>query len=1063
LHSPRAAAGRLARRRDARPAAGLLALALSIAAALLLALAPPRAARADGPAGDAAGGALHAFVFAADGRPTPEVTIEAGGASARSDAGGYAALRLPAGTYALRVLGPGGPLAVASVTVGAGGVTEVIVRLGAPGAPAEVEVEGPAVAPAPAAPPAEAARAPARAPGLLRGVVLDEKEGRPLAGARVFVRGRPGEARTGPDGRFSIPLPPGAHAVSVVHPERASRSLEGVVVPEGGAADLEVRLAPAAVELPYEQVRGYRIEGGLVSTLEERREERGVVDIIGREQIGKSGDSDAAQALRRVTGLTVVGGRYVYVRGMGERYSSTLLDGTLLPSPEPERRVVPLDLFPVDVIESVSIRKTYSPEVPGDFGGGAVLLRTRQPPDRFVAGASLSLGYNDETSLRSGSAYEGGGTDLLGFDDGTRALPSVVEAAARGQPITLRDPVSGQGYTPAELERLGEAMPRTWSVERERTPPDASFSLTLGDRWDPGVPLGALLSVVYSNQHRTRDREVRQLTLGSRGELTPTYDYRARSTVHTVDAGVILSPRVEPAPGHSLEATSLLVRTTSDRAEVYEGEYTDQDTVIRVSELEWVEQMLLSEQVRGRHDLPLGLELLWRYAFARASRSQPDARRTRYDRDPGSGLFLLSDRPEGNQRLYNELVDRTHDAGATLALPIELSSGTLRPSAGGSILLRDRESETRRFRFLHAGPRSRDPAVLSQAAEGVFSPPNIGPDGFQLAEITRATDSYEASQTLLAAFADVLVPIAPGWELSAGARVERSSQEVTTYNLFDRGRGAVRADLSTTDVLPAAALAWRFLPDMQLRAGYGRTVSRPDFRELSQAPFDQVVGAGVFVGNPDLERATIDHVDLRWEWYPAADETVSAGLFWKRLTDPIETVILGGANPTTTLANAKSGENVGLEVDARKSLGFIDESLRPFYASGNLALILSEVEISNPGVATERERPLQGQSPFVVNVALGYDDPVERIDVALLYNVSGERIRGIGTFGVPDVYEQPFHQLDLAASWGFAERWTLRLRVQNLLDDAVELTQEGEVVERYRPGRTVTLGVGWSF
>ncbi|MEZ6187572.1 MAG: TonB-dependent receptor [Planctomycetota bacterium] len=1006
-------------------------------------------------------GRVEVYAFSAEGRALGGLEVWVGPLRLHTRRDGSARAELPPGIHELSVLHRGAVLGREQVPVVAGEVSEVLVRI-TPQGRAEVDVEG-AGWPSPRA--IVVGHEADETTGTLLGRVSDARNGTPVQGARVLVRGERAEAVTDEAGRFELVLPARAHQLSVIHAQYSTASRSGVRVVAEGQAEVAFELTPSAVELETLRVSGYRLEGGLASLMEERREQKAVAELLGAEQIQKSGDSTAAAALKRVTGLTVVDGKYVYVRGMGERYSSTLLNGAMLPSPEPERRVVPLNLFPADVIESIAVQKSYTPELPGEFGGGTVLLKTKGIPKEFFFKASAKAAYKPETTFEDGLTYRGGGADWLGYDDGTRGLNPFVQNAASKQPLVLQDPLTGEGYPQEVLEALGEVVPNIWSTKREEVDPDIGLNLAIGERFEPaGLPLGVRASVGYDNGYRILEGHSRALGVGGAGELTRIVDYRTESLTHTVDVSGHLSVGVEPAEGHQITASTLLVRTTDDETEVYQGYLQNDDAEIRVSRLNYVEQQLWSNQLQGEHDLFGAASLDWSYTYSLASRYQPDYRQTRYDFDEALSSYRLSDRPEGNQRLYADLEDQTHDLSAGLEVPFGVWDDlTATLALGGGYVLRERESEVRRFKFIHRGPLSRDPAILSQPAEQVFTPDTIGANGFLFEEITRNTDSYDAEQTIEAVYARLDLPLHADVDLSGGARLERSQQRVQTFDLFSRGSRPDAAELDRTDVLPAANLSWRFVSDMQLRLGYARTVVRPDFRELSLAPFDQVVGAGVFVGNPDLERTLIDSFDVRWEWYLSPDETVSLGLFYKLLHDPIETVILGGSNRTITLSNADEGRNVGVEFEFRKRLGFLGGFWEHVFVAGNVALIRSEVKLSTTGVATNDDRPLEGQSEYVLNLSCGYDDPESQTSLALLYNVSGERIVGIGTFGLPDVYEQPFHQLDLVASKTFAERWSVTFKAQNLLGEEVRLTQGGETVRSYEKGRTFSISVGVQF
>lgn len=1002
-------------------------------------------------------GEAQVYVFGPDGKPRQGIAVRSGPATGTTDASGVARLSLPAGRHPVTIEVAGQPAGRATIDVGSGGVTEVIVRLGAPGERARVDVEG-----GPGGPAVKPDGNRTRAPGTVSGRIVDEKGLKPISGARIFVRGSSESARTDPEGRFTVKVLSGSVILAVIHPEYATETVSGIDVPENGAASVEVKMTPSAAELEAEVVRVLRLEGTLEVVQAERRETKSVMEIISAEQISKSGDSDAASALKRVTGLTVVGGRYVYVRGMGERYSSSLLNGSTLPSPEPERRAVPLDLFPVDMVESVVVQKSYSPELPGEFGGGLVQIRTRGIPDKFFVSTGLSLGYTGGTTFRKGLTYKGGGRDWLGVDDGSRDLPGSVESAS---------PPIGLGlYSDAQLEAFGEAMTRVYSSKRKEVPPDLSFNVAVGSRHEvAGGPLGWSVGLIYDIGYQTVKEEIREFLNAGGGQLSPRFDYDSESLTQNIKLGAVATAAWEPAPDHRLQVTSLLVRNTKNTTQFYQGFYRDDGVDIRVTKLGWVEEMLWTNQLSGKHALYRDLvgkedfELEWRYAYSLADRSEPDRRETRYDFDTGVGAFVLSDHPAGNERLFNELNDTIQDFGLGFSFPFNV--GEDRPAkvrAGINYLSRERESDTRRFHFAFVGPDSSDPAVTSLPAEQAFSPPFIGANGFRFEEVTLNTDSYSAEHSILSAYAVLDFPIGPDLDLSGGFRVESSDQEVLTFDPFDAA-SAIVADLVSTDLFPALNATWRFREQMQLRGGFSRTVSRPDFRDLSEAIVNTVVGGAVFRGNSQLEQCTIDHFDLRWEWFPSEEEVFSVGLFYKGLTNPIETTRLGGATPTVTLQNAKSGTNFGLELEARKRLTFIASELSEFYVGGNIAFIRSEVELEAAGIATETERPLQGQSPFVLNIALGYDARESRISAALLYNVSGRRISETGTFGLPDVYEQPFQRLDFVASWGVTENLSISFKAQNLFDDNVHFTQSGQTTNKFQLGRSFSISVSLKF
>ena len=1013
-----------------------------------------------GPATAQESAAVEVFVFGAEtGLPLEGAAVCVAETCGTSDAGGLVVLSVPEGELPVTI----GGFDVGLVSTAPGRTSEMLVTLGADRATVTA-IEAPDVSEEP-----EVAQEveDAGPPGRIAGRIVNGETGEPLAAARLYVRGLDVDILTGSDGAFSIEAPVGDWDLSVVRVGFTTYAQTGIAVASEATTELTIEMLPAAPSLDDFVVRAPRIEGGTSSLLLERQESAAVSDVLGAEQMSASGDSDAAGALKRVPGLTVVGGKYVYVRGLGERYSATLMNGANLPSPEPERRVVPLDLFPTAVLESVVIQKTFSPDMPAEFGGGVIALRTRSIAEEPVAKLKLSTGFTTGVQFQKRLTYDGGPTDGLGIDGGFRKLPELVRAASDGEPLEEADMFSDRGYEPSELEAFGEAMPNRWNLSRADTPPNLGLGATFGHgvRKD-GKHLGFLLGLGYGVSHDL-DRFDRIYTLlGEGGALEESHTYNFETGKRSVRLGGILAVGFAPHATQQFNITTLLARKTDDEARTYEGLNRDVGDLIRVSRLRFVERMLLTQQFRGQHVIePLkGLTIDWRYTWSMASRDEPDRREYRYDNENGTDVWLLSDRPEGNQRFFSTLGDRGHDVGIDVTMPFTLrEEDTARIKVGGGFMNKQRSVDTRRFKFMHKGVNTGDPEIISQDPESVFTPENIGDGGFQFEEVTRQTDNYSAGQTIGNVYALADVPILPWLRIMGGVRLERSVQEVSTFELFNPDGEPVLADLKTTDVLPALTVTFEPRPGMLARIGYGLTLSRPDFRELSPATFNDVTGGRQTFGNPELERAQIHNVDARWEWYPTSSESVSAGVFYKHFVKPIEQIVVVSAQHSVSWANAETADNIGFELDWRKDFGFIHDALADLYFAGNVAVVYSQVRLGeNSGIQSSDKRALQGQSPVVINLQLGYDNPISGTRLNLLYNVFGRRIGEVGALGAPDSYEESFHQLDFVASQRIGTSGVkLGFKVKNLLNPFERYTQGDFEVERNRRGISFGLSVDW--
>jgi outer membrane receptor protein involved in Fe transport len=1018
------------------------------------------------------------------GRPVPGLRVEIGEQSGPTNADGAWRGSIQAGRKTLAVYEHSLALASLPIRVHSGEVAQYIITLTGEQRRATVSIEsshGAGGESLPQAAQTDAASKGAEGRGVLVGRVVSTEDGSPVSDARVFVSGTPVEARTDEDGRFSVEVPVGEYAVSVLHSEFATRTVDGVAIERDGETRRDFELPPAGLELAeYVVVEPY-IEGSLSSVVATRRESASVTDVLSAEQISRAGDSDAAGALKRVTGLTLVDGQYIYVRGLGERYSSVLLNGATIPSPDPTRRVVPLDLFPTDVIRDVIVQKTATASMPGQFGGGTVQLRTLGYPEEFVGKISASAGYNSEATGASGLTYEGGARDWTGRDDGSRELPSeLAEATSGGQFLRPRSLSNPDGLTAEEFEQLGEALAASssYSTKEKEIGPDAGLSGALGNSFavTDWLSFGALGAFRYSNSWDYREEEQFDFRASDDGlQLSNFFD--VERTVNNIDLSAFLNLSTKLGNNHEIGLTRMWLRQTSDEVRVQEG-VSDSQRLQRYR-LRWIENALYSTQYLGRHDFFGDESFLvnWHLTDATARRDEPNTKRYRRDDDDEDGVYTYSRRADSNSQTFGDLDDNleTHGVDMELAFPELLRlNGSLQ--AGFTELERARNASIRTFSFSGRFPSDQ----ANQPQDDIFVPGNIDPAILQLRESTQATDNYTASQSLQSRFAALDLQPFDWLRINAGLRWEDNFQEVITSDLSNPQAPPVVSNIDELDRLKSGAITWKYSDSAQLRAAYAETLSRPDFRELSPAPFLDPVLDLITVGNPDLKVTAIKNYDLRWEHYFNETDSISLAYFYKDFTNPIEkTFSSGGSARIITLRNALGADVRGWEFDIYRSLGGIDRAEwldRPglrwikalnwdqYYIAFNYADIESTVELDpTQTTQTNVSRPLEGQSPYVVNLQMGYSSEGGNHEWTLLFNQFGERIVQAGVLRQPDIYEQPFPQLDFVYKYKFADNWTFSAKLKNLLNPEVEYTQGNEVTRRYEKGRDISLGLGLSF
>ena len=908
----------------------------------------------------------------------------------------------------------------------------------------------------------------------LSGQVLSTENNKPIANARIYISGISENLSTDANGQFKTEMDTGIYNISVLHAQYNSTIKTNIEVTEEGLSNFLIELTPAGTELPEFVVIVPFIEGSLASVLEERKQNNSVANYLSMEQISKSGDSDAAGALKRVTGLTLVDGKFIFVRGLGERYSSTLLNGANLPSPDPTRRVVPLDLFPTGIIQSIEVQKGYSALLPSEFGGGTVTLKTINIPQENFLKMAVSYKNNSQTTNKDGLGYQGGSKDWTGFDDGSRELPKpLADAIAGNTELRPTNPFVSGGFEPEQLEIIGESLTNIYSLTNKTIDPGLGFSLAGGMKKDlnSGPVIGFSTALEYSSDFQTRQELRRDYIVSSGDTLALDSEENANTTIRDINLSGFLTTGIKFNENNTVSANYMLLRNTQNFNEIAEGFNEDLGNSRRIYELRWTERELASFQIFGEHVYSdfNDLKFNWQYTDSLAKFDEPDNRIYRYDqRDEGD--FIFSTRNDSNSRVWRELEDSSKDLHYDLSLPLSINDNhDLLFLGGQSWVSKDRNSDIRRFVFEDVGSLVNQ-VDRTEILENILSTEFIAADGYQLIEVTRATDNYFANLDIKASYFAIDYAYKELLKMSIGVRQEDFRQSVSTFSLFDANAAPVTVSLEDKDYFPAFSSTLFLAHENQLRFNFSETATRPDFKELSPAQFkDPVLNRNV-IGNPDLVAGRIKHYDLRWDKYFSAGEFISVSLFYKQFFNPIELIILPGSSRIISYDNAESAENLGIEIEMYKDLSFMNrfidkEIWSDLYLSANYAFIESEIILDSQqsGGQTNNTRPLQGQSPYVANFQMGYDNKDKDLSLSLLFNVFGERISEAGTSGKPDVYEQPFNQLDFVYSQKFFDDLKLSFKVKNLFDDEVLFLVGDETARSFKKGRTFNVGLTYDF
>jgi TonB-dependent receptor len=826
----------------------------------------------------------------------------------------------------------------------------------------------------------------------------------------------------------------------------------------------------ASPEVEVIQITGQRSKSSDSSQLLERQFGDTLQDTIGAEAIARSPDSDAAEIVLRIPSVTVKDSKFIYVRGLGERYSSALLGKSRLPSTDPNKRVAPLDLFPAEFIQSISIIKSYAPDLPGDFSGGLVDIDLKSYPSDLSMKLGVSLGGNTQTTFQNFEVYQGcGAADYFGFG-GCRDLPGAFGRKSIGSP------------DPAESAYYSSTMPDVWSPRNSTAPVDTDLKFAIGNSWGD---FGANLSVNWKNGYDfVPDRLQRQFTRGgvdADGKVIMVeqdnflYDISAFET----QLSALFTGGYEISETDEIGVRALYNRTSTDSVEVGTGRNEQNyESLTRVTRFQYTEESLAYGQLAGKHQIFGEGEFDWRTAYSNSSQNTPDTRTTTYQCDAeetDTNNFPVdcedparfTDNSQGGTRVYYKLDEWMTDTAFDIRLPFEIPvmgddmTMPLEFSMGPAYTYRERDSNLRRFLYLLRGVQDR-----TLPAEDLLTPEQILDRKVTFQEKTQLRDSFEASEEIIGGYVNFEVPLYSDiLRLNAGVRTEYSYIKVEATTITG---DPVRPRLNNLDPLPAVSAVWNPIEDMNVRASWAKTVSRPEFRELSPVEFPEPDGLRTTIGNPFLVESHIDSFDIRWEWFFESTEMVSLGFFHKQLEKPIEKILISQAsNIANSFANAKDADLTGIEGEIRKNFGFLSEVLDPLSLTVNFAWVTSSVrqEQDAAGVQNKGTRALQGQAPFVVNASVEWFDD-EWGMVRLLYNTSGREISDIGFNELPDIYLERRDQLDfvyLQTFEAFEEFFSMKFTVENLMDTPYVWTQGDFTQKRFNNGVTFKLGVSWEY
>ncbi len=947
--------------------------------------------------------------------------------------------------------------------------------------------------------------------GVINGKIVDKQTGETLIGAAIVAQ-QNGEQITGTttdfDGVYSLDVEAGTYDLVISYVSYSKQTITAFEVKAGESNVLDIALETESQQLQEVVVTAAVVKNTDAALITLQRKAFAIQDGVSSQQISRTGSSNAADAMRQSTGAVIEGGRFIVMRGLGDRYSLSQLNGITLPSTDPYRNSTSLDLIPAQMIDNIVTTKTFTPDLPGNFSGGLININTKTFPDKFNLSFGISTEYNTLSSLIDN--FNGhptkGDTDWLGFDDGSRDQPAFLqEAKIRDQLssstyLQARDPNPNNNAVRDIFNRSSKELSNEFIPIQESTPLNYGINFTVGNRFKVfGNDLGFTLALNYSaNYNHYNNGVVATYINNSSDNLFPYQALLENKSTFNPALGGLFNLAYKFSDRHAINANVIfnndaefIGRTQSGG---FLGQVSNSLAEFNTNSLEFIQRQVVTYQVGGKHVFAgLGnTEIEWMAAQSSSFQEEPDLRYFAYtavEENEDTEYFINNAEFAFPYHFFRDLQDDLTQAKIDVSIPF-LTKGnpgsSNRIKFGGYYSTAERDFGEFRYQLNNNGvPSDRSFTAFDGDFAGFFSLDNFGiidttfnPDGSIQRYVTgyhyinqiNARNFYTGEQEIAAGYLMTVLNVLPDLKLVGGVRVETTDISVKSEEpTVPEGR------LDQTDALYSVNLIYSLSEKANIRVAASKTLARPNLREL--APFVQFDTKNGFfnVGNPNLKRTLIQNYDIRYELYPRSGELLAISAFYKSFDEPI----IRAFNPRATIPelsfiNVDEAVVFGAEIEFRKNLNFLSPKLENFFFSSNLALIQSEYDIPADELANHRTidpsydqttRPFQGQAPFVANLILSYINLDKGWESSLAFNVTGEKLYNIALFGTPDVYEQPFPLLNFKLTKQFAKHYQLSFTARNILDSVNKKTQEFRgnefVAESFRLGTGLGLSLSY--
>lgn len=913
-------------------------------------------------------------------------------------------------------------------------------------------------------------------PAIISGKVFDKKTKETLPGASVFIIGTSWGASTDLDGYFKITnVNKGIYDIVVSYVGYQSDTLKKFQI-SSNTQNIELYLSESTLNLNEINVLAQRVVHTEASVIQDIKKSEQVVNGISNEQITKNQDKNTAEVVKRIPGVTITDNRFVNIRGLSDRYNATLLNEGTAPSFENDKKAFAFDMLPSSIIERVMVYKTGSAELPGDFSGGTVQVFTKKYVDSNFTNISYGSKYNQYTTFNTFKTDQHGKTEFLGFNNGFRNLPD-------------NFPANLNTLSNEQIFEATKKLNNNWSIKSKNALPDQSFNFTLGRKiklFKQGV---SLTSLGYSTGKQAYIADMYNYNSYDKQTQQSDTIYHYTDHIYQEKNNLIALQNfvINLSPKNIIEFKNLFSQSNSNQTVYREGVNFEEGSKVRNYSFNYQERTLYNSQLQGEHTFNNDLSsITWNTFYSYTLNNQPDYRRIRTTKS-------IDDDANQNYQVIIAPSASTLDAGRFFAKLNENHLGgninykqtffndehkeLFKIKSGIGIETKKRTFNARWMSYKKTNSSNFDNNLLSENIDQLFSEANINDNGFILTEGTNPSDKYIANNNQMYAYASISFKPINKIQIIAGIRNEFNVQSLYSRNYSNK---AVVVENPILSILPSLNTTFSVNEKSLLRFAYFKSINRPEFRELAPFSYYDFSMNNVLIGNESLKDANIHNIDLRWELYPEVSEIINVGLFYKKFNKAIEMYYIPGSGSggtrNFTYRNAPSATNFGIETEIRKSLSTLLPQNKFFEKTGillNAAYIYSIVNLGNETKGQNAQRPLMGQSPYILNAGLYYQNTYTGLQANLVYNIIGKRIYVVGTYGTPNIYELPKNNLDLTISYKFSSTFKLIFNISNLLNtvshfmqDSNEdgkITTKDETITKYKTGRNINIGLSLNF